>query len=293
MKKMKDKLNETMEFYKGFPKGTYCEVLDEMKKTQVNGWYTSSLPLAEFWQPANLPRINAVLAQHLPELDIEHARKRFECPTNPMYKGKVVGNPSMTDLMILDGLRWKIADEGKFTEYSCGLPVQTCAGWLDEYAKRRTVVLPHTLILRAWIEMIVEAGCSDITVPQFLKTCMEIGYQFLHRTASACYKTNGSDGQKPVLIYQLFYKAGDDAHIQKMEAFKEQLREWARLLRLRNMKFLILSVPITNADEVERRYGHLVKQENARIFEDMKLETIYRFDFDSIEVEDVLAGKEE
>ena len=93
--------------------------------------------------------------------------------------------------------------------------------------------------------------------------------------------------------WQLFYKAGDDAHIQKMEAFKEQLREWARLLRLRNMKFLILSVPITNADEVERRYGHLVKHENARIFEDMKLETIYRFDFDSIEVEDVLAGKEE
>ena len=78
-----------------------------------------------------------------------------------------------------------------------------------------------------------------------------------------------------------------------MEAFKEQLREWARLLRLRNMKFLILSVPIANADEVERRYGHLVKQENARIFEDMKLETVYRFDFDSIEVEDVLAGKEE
>ena len=206
MKKMKDKLNETMEYYKGSPKGTYCEVLDEMKKTQVNGWYTSSLPLAEFWQPANLPRINSVLAQHLPELDIEHARKRFEFPTNP---------------------------------------------------------------------------------------CMGIGYQFLHRTASACYKTNESDGQKPVLLYQLFYKAGDDAHIQKMEAFKEQLREWARLLRLRKMKFLILSVPITNADEVERRYGHLVKRENARIFEDMKLETIYRFDFDSIEVEDVLAGKEE
>ena len=31
--------------------------------------------------------------------------------------------------------------------------------------------------------------------------------------------------------WQLFYKAGDDAHIQKMEAFKGRLREWARLLR--------------------------------------------------------------
>ena len=200
MKKMKDKLNETMEYYKGFPKGTYCEVLDEMKKTQVNGWYTSSLPLAEFWQPANLPRINAILAPHLPELDIEHARKRFECPTNPMYKGKVVGNPSMTDLMILDSLRWKIADEGKFTEYSCGLPMQTCADWIDAYAKRKTVVLPYSLIPRAWVEMIVEARCSNITTSQFLKTCMGIGYQFLHRTASACYGTNGPDGQKPVLI---------------------------------------------------------------------------------------------
>lgn len=33
MMKMKDNLNETMEYYNGFPKGTYCEVLDEMKKT--------------------------------------------------------------------------------------------------------------------------------------------------------------------------------------------------------------------------------------------------------------------
>ena len=36
MKKMKNKLNDEMGYFKGMPKGTYCEVLDEMMHTKVN-----------------------------------------------------------------------------------------------------------------------------------------------------------------------------------------------------------------------------------------------------------------
>ena len=289
MKKMIENLNATMEYYKGCPKGTFREVLDEMKNTKVNGWNTSSIPLAESWQPAYLKRWEKILAPHLKGVNLERAFKYLEFPTEPVLRGKVYGQPSMTDLMIMDALDWKVAVEGKFTEYVWG-KAQTCADWLKERMKTRPRLLPYRFLLRAWVEMIASAKCTDISMPELYKTCMGIDYQFLHRTASACWNTNGSEEQKPVLMYQLFYKAGDAAHIAKMEAFKDDLRRAARLLRLKNMTFLIVSVPITNADKVEARYGHLVKQENAQLFEDMKLETIYEFDFDHVEVEEVIKG---
>jgi len=287
MKKMIEKLHVNMEYYKGFPRGTFCEALDEMKHTKVNGWNTSSIPLAESWQPGYLPRWEKALVPYLEGLNLEGAFKYLEFPTEPVIRGKVCGQASMTDLMIMDALTWKIAVEGKFTEYVWG-KAKTCEDWLQERFKDRHVLMPYRLLLRAWVEMIASAKCTDISMSEFYKTCMGIDYQFLHRTASACWKTNGTDGQKPVLLYQLFYKAGDVEHSAKMEEFKSELRKAAKLLRLKNMTFLIVSVPVLNADKVEKRYGHLVKQENAQLFEDMKLETIYEFDFDQIEVEAVV-----
>ena len=43
-----------------------------------------------------------------------------------------------------------------------------------------------------------------------------------------------------------------------------------------------------NAASVAKRYGNLVGQDAAILFDKMKLETIYDFDFDGISVEDVL-----
>ena len=54
------------------------------------------------------------------------------------------------------------------------------------------------------------------------------------------------------------------------------------------MKFLIVCVPVTNAASVAERYGNLVGQDAAILFEKMKLETVYDFDFDGISVEDAL-----
>ena len=53
------------------PKGTYCEVLDEMMHTKVNSSVTSSIPLAEFWQPDNLVRMQKILNPHLAGLTLE------------------------------------------------------------------------------------------------------------------------------------------------------------------------------------------------------------------------------
>ena len=65
------------------------------------------------------------------------------------------------------------------------------------------------------------------------------------------------------------------------------LDRWAALLKLRNMKFIILSVPVTNLAEVDERYGSL----RGELFELMREETIYKFDFDGIAVETVIDAK--
>ena len=85
-------------------------------------------------------------------------------------------------------------------------------------------------------------------------------------------------------MYQLFYDRDDAAHVAAMKAFKADLRRCAGILRLKNMKFLILSVPVTNCADVQRRFDG----QRGDIFHAMRNETIYRFNFGAIEVEEVV-----
>ena len=142
---------------------------------------------------------------------------------------------------------------------------------------------------KVWLRYIQEAKCTDLRGGQRLyDRCGELCYQFLHRTASACYKTNGSDGHKPVLVYELFYDAKDPVSREDRVVFKRDLKRWAALLRLCNMKFLIMSVPVINTAEVKRDYTGV----KDGIFDAMAMNTIYKFDFHGIMIEDVDLEKE-
>ena len=68
-------VDEEMGYFFGFPKGTYSEVLRQLGQTRVNSCRTSSIPLAEFWQPANLAKIQSLFAPHLPGFDPAAALK--------------------------------------------------------------------------------------------------------------------------------------------------------------------------------------------------------------------------
>lgn len=280
--KMKAMIDDEMAYFFGFYRGSYGEVLGELARTKVNSFRTSSIPLAEFWQPANLNDIRNLLVPHLPGLNLEVALKFFEFPTDAIVNGKRVGRPSMTDVMILDA-DWQIAVEGKFTEYLYA-PEKTVNDWLKECTSSADVKLRRA-ILRAWHGYIAEAGCTEIgSFGGFWQECRGVAYQFLHRTASACFKANGTEGRTPVLVYQLFFDRNDAAHVAAIEAFNANLRRWATALRLRNMKFLVLSVPVTNYADVQRRFDG----QHGEIFHAMRGETIYRFDFGAIEVEEVV-----
>ena len=131
----------------------------ELSRTKVNSWRTSSIPLAEFWQPANLGAIRRVLETQLADFNPEVALKFFEFPTEAVWNGKRLGRPSMTDIMILDA-DWQVAVEGKFTEYLYG-GGKTVIEWLRECTSVTDAQFRRD-VLRAWIGYIREARCTDI-----------------------------------------------------------------------------------------------------------------------------------
>ena len=285
MNNRKQMIDDGMGYFFGFPRGCYTEVLDELTRTKVNSCRTSSIPLAGFWQPENLGKIKSLLGGLIPGFRPEASLKYFEFPTEAVFNGKKIGRPSMTDIMILDpGLQ--IAIEGKMTEYVC-YKEKTIREWLEE-PSRGVDVKPRLDVLKAWIGYIHEADCTGVAhYGEFIRDCKDVAYQFLHRTASACNKAGMKKGDLPVLIYQLFFDAKDKEHIAKMEEFKADLRRWASLLKLCNMKFIILAVPVTNLAEVDAQYGSM----RGELFELMRDETIYKFDFDGITVETVIDVK--
>ena len=285
MKNRKQMIDDEMGYFFGFPRGCYTEVLGELARTKVNSCRTSSIPLAEFWQPENLGRIKSLLDGSIPGFHPEASLKYFEFPTEAVFNGKKIGRPSMTDIMILDpGLQ--IAIEGKMTEYVY-YKEKTIREWLEE-PTRGVDVKPRLDVLKAWIGYIHDADCTGVAhYGEFFRDCKDVAYQFLHRTASACNKAGMKKGDMPVLIYQLFFDANDKEHVAKMEEFKADLRRWASLLKLRNMKFIILAVPVTNLAEVDAQYGSM----RGELFELMRDETIYKFDCGGVTIETVIDAK--
>ena len=283
----KEMVDDECGYFFGFARGTYGEVLSELSKTRVNSWRTSSIPLAEFWQPANLGRIGRLLYKYLPDFNLDCALKFFEFPTDALSDGERIGRPSMTDIMILEA-GVQIAVEGKMTEY-VRFADKTVQEWLNEGVGAADILLRHR-ILKAWLGYIHNADCTGLDgIADFRANCMDMSYQFLHRTASACNKAGLKSGTIPVLIYQLFYDVNDAEHSKKMETFKTVLHRWAVALKLRNMKFLVMSTPVVNMGEVRTRFDGM----HGEMFDIMRNESIYRFDFDATTVEAVIDTPEE
>ena len=287
-------IDEEMGYFFGFPKGRYSEVLQGMEGTHVNSCRTSSIPLAEFWRPANLGKIKKVFASHLKDFDPASAQKFFEFPTEATLNGRRIGKPSMTDIMVLaPGIQMAI--EGKFTEF-IEHPEPLINDWLaqklskgpgDGWTPASYKAHLHD-VLKAWIGMIRDAGCTGIGDDKaFFAECIDVQYQFLHRAASACHRAGVATGTTPVLVYQVFFDAKNDERKAGMEQFKANLRSWAETLKLRDMKFLIMTVPIANAADVERRFSGV----RSGFFKLMRDETIYEFDFNGVKIDTVVDVK--
>lgn len=252
-----------------FGKGEYKDVLTCLSTTKVNSYKTSSLPLAQFWEPKK--ELDNILSRLREEtsVDISEGNRYFEYPTpceDESGKKLLHSFPSMTDLMIIND-QYQVAIEGKYTEYSES-KYETIKEWNKNNEEHKVAIKTQ------WFKYLTDCGASNKT-----ELDDNIPYQFLHRTASACYNCS-ENGRKPVLIYQLFY---DDDNQEKKNDFINDLKEWANKLGFTDqIIFLVIEVKIININEVAEKYAG-VRSDLFLIMKEMK-DPIYKFDWKEINI---------
>lgn len=256
-------------YYYGTPEGDEELFLDILSKnTDVNSFRTSSIPLTEFWLSRNKELNQTLLNKINPAIDFDSTKKCFEYPVyaTKNYNGQEqrIGQPSMTDLMLFTE-NYTIAVEGKFTENL----YETIFKWLPKDSKKTD----KYDVLQSWYKYIKPyCNYKDKDVNEIEK---KVVYQFLHRTASACY-CSSKNSTMPVVLYQLFYNKTDEKSKKHQEEVAVKLNEFASLLGFdsKKIKLIIELTPITNFNEV-REYYNGIKSD---IFSVMKRKPIYKFE---------------
>ncbi|MEQ8678802.1 MAG: hypothetical protein RLO17_23035 [Cyclobacteriaceae bacterium] len=235
-------------FFYGSPNGlSYDVILEIFSGTRVNSIRTSTVPLVQFWKKGarRVKKIESKL-----NLDLEKAKYCFEYPTSPKGKGK----SSMTDLMILAGDA-KLAIEAKFTEYHKGKDL-SLKEWKTKGNKEN-----RDTVTKGWFEMI-----SKFSAVKF-SDLDDISYQFLHRTASACYNSNSA-----YVIYLIFY---DSITKQSLNNYRQQLEGYCHTLKANsNLSFYIWEV------ETLQMINKGIDGENC--FSMMKSKDLYSFSSDKL-----------
>lgn len=259
-------------------KPNYEHVLDRLLSTKTNSTKTSSLPLADFWRPKRFesPEIKALCQKigiKFEDLDPTKADYCFEYPTSAyedVISKKTIeySKSSMTDLMILlkDTKETRITIEAKYTEYVEDKKYSPLLG--DWYEKEKT---HKKKILDCWIKYIGTYGKISSAEELFKNdNWRELPYQFLHRTASACFKCSN-----PVLVYQLFY---DEEHRKEMENFEGDLKKCATEILHQDRDKLPFFIVETKVDPNSLAFKYKDLENSSDLFIYMKNEEQYKFD---------------
>ena len=207
----------------------YSIILDHYSSTKINSIKTSSIPLAQDWKKTSrrLDEIerNTVIGFSNPSVFFEYPTKSYA--RNPS---------SMSDIMVIDK-NTKVAIEGKFTEYDHS-EYQSVGVWLEEKNRsdNRKKVLDH------WLKMMGTFANPDKSRIE------EVPMQFLHRTASACFESQGS----ACVIYQVYW----DKDSRKFDQFHTELTNAVDVLQPKSAlhiylnKIEVLDIADVTLDEV-------------------------------------------
>ena len=251
-----------------YPFNNYNQTLDYLSLTKTNSSQTSSLPLADFWHPGRNTIQKEDLFQRIGvgNLNQQNADYCFEYPT-PAFQNResgktlVYSKSSMTDLMILFKENVRITIEAKYTEYVKEEKYTPILNeWYDKADHRKAII-------QCWIDYINKSGCGTITsAEELLNNSPELPYQFLHRTASACFMC-----KRPILVYQLFYDQ-DQSSVGKMKTFERLLAECAKKLKINSntLPFFIVETEVVD-------YPKHCKGNASGLFTEMKQKPQYQF----------------
>ena len=164
--------------------------------------------------------------------------------------------------MIFLGKECRITIEAKYTEFVKEAKYTPLLNeWLVDGKSHRKE------IAQCWIDYIKDSGCCDVKKLEEILS-PEFPYQFLHRTASACFQC-----QFPILVYQLFY---DEADKGKMIDFEKLLNKCAKDLKLKQdrLPFYIVENKINKIKKIQQHR----KGDTSGIFIEMKLAPKYIFE---------------
>ncbi len=206
-----------IEIYYGRPiKQSFSEVIDQFSSKEINSLKTSTLPLLDYWKKTD-ERIDFLFNKV--NIRSSNIQLCFEYPTRSYKSNK----SSMTDLMIMcNGIR--IAIECKFTEVNMD---ETINKWNKDETQNRRKVISH------WLNILKPFTSEEISIDSI----GELSYQFLHRTASACYNNQ----KKAFTIYQIFY---DNSTQNTMIDFIGMIKRYVKLIKPNeNLKFSIHCCP--------------------------------------------------
>lgn len=187
----------------------------------------SSLPLLAWWK--NKAAALALIGDKCGFDDLADASVSFEFPTpsaGPHDKA------SYTDVMV-ESLSTAIAIEGKWTEPR----YETVAKWSEQgNVANRKKVLAH------WLGLIRNraTGLDDDAIQQ-------IPYQMLHRTASACARSD----KRPVVLYQVFR---DQKHVTDYSA---DLQHLAKALGQNSVQLWLAEIPLRLTEQYRSRESEI------------------------------------
>lgn len=232
-----------MEIYYGKPTpNSFSDILDQYSPKEINSIKTSTIPFLNYWK-----NTQERMSTFLQVLDIESVSQTlaFEYPTRSFGSNKA----SMTDLMIFcDNCR--IAIEAKYTEVVH--QYQTVREWYKGKSENRDRVINH------WFSFLEPFVTTSLNV----ESVMDIPYQFIHRTASAC----ANNEKNACVVYQIFYDKETEA---KAFDFSDFLAVSVKLLKPRStLCIYTVSIPIIPPLETV---------EIASILQCLKKEDLYQY----------------
>lgn len=213
------------------PSLNYNFILDAFSNTKINSNHTSSIPLAQYWKDYTDGMQKLTKNLHLESKTCELF---FEYPT-PSFSNNT---SSFTDLMIFTEIA-KIAIEAKYTEivedkhYNPIISKWLNEGTSDNSFENRKHVLTH------WCDIIINNGFTK----KAITTDSNMPYQFLHRTASACFDNKSN----AFVVYQVFYDLNTK---HSLDNFKNiLLAAITELQPAEKLHFFFHTVEITNKIE--------------------------------------------
>ncbi len=225
----------------------YDNILDSFSSTKINSIKTSSVPLAQYWK--NYSHAIDILKTKI-NIDESNLSIFFEYPTKSYKRNKA----SMSDIMLILKTK-KIAIEAKFTEYS-KTRYESIDKWFSKNESENKMQ-----VLNNWKDFISKYSSGLINERS------KISYQFLHRTASACYE----NPKEAYVIYQLFW---DISTKKRVNDFIDELKEYKEIIKPNeNLKYLIHKVEVK----------HIGRSDKENIFQDIKFKTIYEFGMEEID----------